>query len=534
MKTPIESGESMKPSIHYPTLFLITILLNRMIVAAMQISPTEGVRALVVLMFLAGLFSLVLHKHIKDWHRTDFLIALFMILLLIYQNVYRWIKSFDMKDSDLWGLLLILVLGCLYRFLADSRLWKLVHNPARVTSYMTIVFSLLLSFQLVEFGREIWPDLKKPVQTRVTSVLPLEQEIHLHPEDKPDIYVIVLDAYGRQDVLKDFYGYDNSEFLAELKERGFYVADQSHSNYTQTPYAIASLMNFDYLQPWASSYDFSQYLVEPIQDNRVFQLLKEAGYTTVGFEGTTNFTEIRNSDVFYSSFVPLNKFERFLLTDTPLEPLTNAYSLKLPIPNYDTHRSRVLNKLETIKTVPEDVPGPKIVYFHVVVPHPPFVFDADGNAVTPNRPYSIADAEDYPGSTDEYRSGYRQQLIFLNKEIMQVLDAILAKSPNPPIIVLMGDHGPASMFNWDTEDPGCLRERTHNLYAVLLPHHEKDRTAYASMTPVNTFRVIFNTYFGTDLPLLDDATYLTSFREPDTVIDITRTRDLNSSCTLSP
>jgi hypothetical protein len=254
----------------------------------------------------------------------------------------------------------------------------------------------------------------------------------------------------------------------------------------------------------------------------------------VGFEGTTNFTEIRKADVFYSSFVPLNKFERFLLTDTPLEPLTNAYSLKLPIPNYDTHRSRVLNKLETIKTVPDDVSGPKIVYFHVVVPHPPFVFDADGNAVTPNRPYSIADGEDYPGSADEYRSGYRQQLIFLNKEILQVLDAILAKSPNPPIIVLMGDHGPASMFSSDMENPGCLRERTHNLYAVLLPHHQKDGTAYASMTPVNTFRVIFNTYFGTDLPLLDDATYLTSFREPDKVIDITRIGDLNSSCSLSP
>jgi hypothetical protein len=30
---------------------------------------------------------------------------------------------------------------------------------------------------------------------------------------------------------------------------------------------------------------------------------------------------------------------------------------------------------------------------------------------------------------------------------------------------------------------------------------------YPSISPVNTFRVIFNNYFGTNLPLLKDQTY---------------------------
>jgi hypothetical protein len=31
---------------------------------------------------------------------------------------------------------------------------------------------------------------------------------------------------------------------------------------------------------------------------------------------------------------------------------------------------------------------------------------------------------------------------------------------------------------------------------------------YPSITPVNSFRVVFNAYFGTDLPILPDRSYI--------------------------
>src|SRR5690606_37053064 len=37
----------------------------------------------------------------------------------------------------------------------------------------------------------------------------------------PDIYYIILDAYGRQDSLQTL-GYDNSTFIGELEDLGFY------------------------------------------------------------------------------------------------------------------------------------------------------------------------------------------------------------------------------------------------------------------------------------------------------------------------
>jgi len=91
----------------------------------------------------------------------------------------------------------------------------------------------------------------------------------------------------------------------------------------------------------------------------------------------------------------------------------------------------------------------------------------------------------------------------------------------------MGDHGPASMFNWNIEAPACLWERTSILYAILLPEHQNDDTMYPSITPVNTFRVIFNTYFGTDLPILEDNTYMMS---PALEVDVTGMRDSKEGC----
>jgi hypothetical protein len=139
----------------------------------------------------------------------------------------------------------------------------------------------------------------------------------------------------------------------------------------------------------------------------------------------------------------------------------------------------------------------------------------------------------FQDSVEDYQNGYREQVTFINREIMKVVESILTKSENPPIILIMSDHGPASMYNWKFEDPGCLWERTSNLYAILLPGHENDGTVYASMSPVNTFRVIFNTYFGTDLPLLEDRSYMMAWQNPTAKVDVTAIRDSRNGCTLS-
>ena len=64
---------------------------------------------------------------------------------------------------------------------------------------------------------------------------------------KPDIYYIVLDGYGREDILNEYYAYDNSEFLENLAKRGFAVPHQARSNYPKTVLSISSTLNMDYI-----------------------------------------------------------------------------------------------------------------------------------------------------------------------------------------------------------------------------------------------------------------------------------------------
>jgi hypothetical protein len=47
----------------------------------------------------------------------------------------------------------------------------------------------------------------------------------------PDFYLIILDAHTRSDVLASRFGYDNSDFIRQLNEMGFYVSNCGQSNY---------------------------------------------------------------------------------------------------------------------------------------------------------------------------------------------------------------------------------------------------------------------------------------------------------------
>jgi hypothetical protein len=43
--------------------------------------------------------------------------------------------------------------------------------------------------------------------------------------------------------------------------------------------------------------------------------------------------------------------------------------------------------------------------------------------------------------------------------------------------------------------------------AYYFPGKDVSELAYPTMTPVNSFRLVFNTYFGGNFPLLEDTSY---------------------------
>jgi hypothetical protein len=523
----------MKRIIPYPLLFITAIVLDRVVISLNQIDMGQSLRALFILLLLTTITSFVIQYVRRDWHYTNFIILMIWAALIAYRSLYGLLKVKFPEQAYYLGFALMPCLGIMFGLVISQKVWRSVRNPARVTYYFSLVFTLLLCFQVVRLAKGFYHVLMTANHPQSATVPTGTDNIHLQKKKSPDIYVIVLDGYARQDVLQNLYQHDNSEFIHQLEKRGFFVANNSHSNYIQTLYSMASFWNFDYLPSMSSPSDFIHYLHKSIQNNQAFRLLDGINYTTVSFEGETDYTEIQSSDVYFSNFLPINRFEGLLLADSPLEPLSDTFDLALPIPTYKNHRQRIHYEFETLKEIPISIPGPKIVYAHILAPHPPFVFDQNGNTLQNQQAYSLWDDSQYRGGYEEYWKGYGGQVTFVNKEIIKVIDAILAKSEMPPVILLMSDHGPASMFNWDLNTPSCLWERTSNLYAILLPEHLNSEIVYSSITPVNTFRVIFNTYFGTNLPYLDDKSYLMTWQQPTVKVDMTDARDTGEGCTIS-
>jgi hypothetical protein len=114
-----------------------------------------------------------------------------------------------------------------------------------------------------------------------------------------------------------------------------------------------------------------------------------------------------------------------------------------------------------------------------------------------------------------YDKGYPDQIAYLNKRLIPMIDSILKNSPVPPVIIIQGDHGARQ----NVGEYG----RLGILNAYYAPDGGEQRL-YKSISPVNTFRVLFNTYFGQNYELLEDISYKSVYTDPLNTIVIPNTR----------
>ena len=328
---------------------------------------------------------------------------------------------------------------------------------------------------------------------------------------RPDIYHIVLDGFGRPDILKDRFHLDLGPFVRALEARGFTVPTLGRSNYAQTYLSLGSALNLSYLDRvtdgMADSSD-RRVLDYLIQHNAVSKLARRAGYRVVAIGSDyAATTSMAGADECRCERYGLHEVEATAINLTPLRAV---------LPDrltYGAHRRKIEAAFKHARAVAKEA-GPKLVFAHVIAPHPPFVFHADGRP-RDNRPrlYTMADGSQFVGSRDEYVTGYGGQARFVASQVLALVDAILARPGPSPVIVLHGDHGPGS-----TKDAGYLegdgaRERMSIFSAYLLPGEERPSLA-ADVSPVNALRVVSNRYLGTALPPLPDLSLASSWDRP--------------------
>jgi hypothetical protein len=96
-----------------------------------------------------------------------------------------------------------------------------------------------------------------------------------------------------------------------------------------------------------------------------------------------------------------------------------------------------------------------------------------------------------------------------------ISEKILAKSSTPPIIILQADHGSRLHLHWNSPEKTNFHEAFSNFSAFYLPKTESLSLApYQDISPVNTFRLIFNQYFGANYEILKNESYYSPWDEP--------------------
>jgi len=170
---------------------------------------------------------------------------------------------------------------------------------------------------------------------------------------------------------------------------------------------------------------------------------------------------------------------------------------------FDVLREIILSEFDTLPEVAAS-PGPKFVFAHIVAPHAPYLFGPNGEASGQSEAFTLAEPTRTGSSNPILR--YRDQAIFITAKIQTAIDGILVNSAVPPIIILQADHGSGATPRNRGTSGEEVRQRMSILNAYRLPDTCQSQL-YPTLSPINSFRLLFNCVYGADYPLLADDTF---------------------------
>ena len=400
----------------------------------------------------------------------------------------------------LWGLFFMIGVVCAYCF---KKYDKKITTIANIMAAVLVALSLgqIATYKIKMFFTE--PPLSDHIAAfDYGNVAP--------PKKLPDIYNIIIDAYASEWSFDQFYHYDISGFTSYLRDHDFSIVPKSSSNYPKTIYSLPSQLNMDYLDQLLGVEESvlvsqdqrpnHERLTGFVENNRVLRFLKDQGYYAVHVGSMVTLTQKNRyaDENFNYQPAPLgSEFEMILYNTTMLKPISELFAF---IDWRKVQWIRIKREIDEIASIASR-PEPVYVFAHLEVPHDPYVFDADGSYVSESLE-----------KTRDIQDNYTRQVEYLNGALTKMIGRILEQSETPPIIVLQSDHGSGIMGDYTLlaktggDRDFHLRESMRNFMAILLPGKEH-AVLPENLTPVNEWRVIFNQYFGTKLPLLPNKNF---------------------------
>lgn len=561
----------------HPFLLAVYPVLSIYAANSDRLRPIFTLRPLILSLLLCLIVLVLMWFVVRDWRRAGLVTSLFTILFFTYGHLYTLLEGATLAGIAIGRHRMLLTLWFTLFLLGSWFIWKRLDNVERATSITNLVAVLALAFPLTSLLVLNLRQLNSATAgVQDKFVEPDLSRIERQPDELPDIYYIILDAYARQDVLQTYYGYDNSDFLVHLENLGFTIADQSRANYGQTGLSIASALNMDYLQTAIDDLDSERtdfiQVIPLIKHSRVREHLESFGYQTIAFSSGYSITEMDDVDMYLepgssgvqgnvlismSKIGQVNPFEVLVVQSTAAVLMTdlvsrcvselNTYQASTP----EERQARTLNQAgwfikacdlfdglhETLNypfrehreriqfafdTLPElvETSEPHFVFAHIVAPHFPYVFGPDGEVGSHLEETGLPFWY-FTGSHKDYIDGYIGQIAYVDKRMQEILGDILADSEREPIIIIQADHGPDSTSLVGDQTADFLSERFPILNAYYLPISCQQDLLYPSITPVNSFRAVLNACFEGDFELLEDRSYWSEYDRPYQFNDVT-------------
>jgi hypothetical protein len=480
------------PVVFYPLLFAAFPILFLYAHNISQTSASEVRLPLIISVAATLVLWAILSLILGSLAKAGFAAAIFLVFFFAYGRLYNVLVNsglFVPKHDYLLPTMLF-VWGCCVYFIRRAK------SDFRIaTRWLNIAAVVLIGINLFNIGAYQVKISKLSTDELVEST---EQAAPGSPADLsalPDIYFIIMDEYAHPDTMLEWYEYDNSEFINSLEDKGFFIATESQTPTGNTDRVIAGVLNMGYLSEDDIHELTPSGLYRVIAYNEVAEFLRMRGYKFVYFGNIHDFgrwyTYMKDSADLYFNYYEgpttpwVSEFQEILWNTTMLEP----FYYHLVGGQYEqAQRRQILYTLEQLKTLPE-VEGPKFVVTHLYCPHQPFVFGLEGECISPVNWANYEDKQFYLG-----------QYIFISREIEKVVDVLLEESVIPPIIIIQSDHGLRPHHRGIVIGGDEWRKILNAMYLPSLDYSELSD----SMSPVNTFRVIFNRYFGADYPLLEN------------------------------
>lgn len=513
----------------YSIFIPVSLLLSIMLKNVSKYLDYSQCLLLIILVISTLLISTVIANFIfRNVQFTGFLIALMAIIFFSFTSIYNWsVSVFGIYSKGLYLFFLgiIIVIFFFIDIVLKKKNW--LSFITKGFNVFSIVFLIIGCSTLMT--NIIYLNSKRIVFQNQSE----NQLVSAEGEKKPNIYYLIFDTMLDVDVAQHYFNVNAGSFTDDMKKMDFnIISNAGYESMHMTMSSLACLYNpdeydntikdimdeyaeigyetnIDYVQTQVLNYgDNYSLFFKNYTNPQFFNVMKSAGYTISGIGAYSMTPPSPLYDIYFAHDVT-NNFDNdifmIICAATPIDTIWNYFfgcNAILPPqfgdandPNisrvYGPYRDQVNYFGKDILELAALEGDPKLALCHILMPHYPFIYYADGSTEINTESFSI--------------SRYKEQYEFTLDYILQVMHDLIEADPNA-IIIIQGDHG-ITENNLDMSSIALSKEEhrdigTQVFLAVRIPSGPDSVGIKNNMNALNIPRLIMNKYAGTQFDLV--------------------------------